>query len=119
VRRFLASVCEEAVKCGHCPVMWATPGGHYDRATCQLQDRELQKLLYAAGGKEYNPGGAQETPVKGDLDGDGEVRIADAVLMQKHLLCIEPLTDGSGDLDGDGSITAVDFTLLKRILIYG
>ena len=57
--------------------------------------------------------------MKGDLDGDGEVRIADAVLMQKHLLCIEPLTDGSGDLDGDGSITAVDFTLLKRILIYG
>ena len=117
VRRFLSSVCEEAYKCGHCPVMWSTPGGHYNRETCKMEDQELQRQLYAIGGKEFHPAGQTDGPVKGDLNGDGTVGIADAVLMQQHLLCIQPLKDGSGDLNGDRRINAVDFALLKRILV--
>ena len=33
-----SAVCEEAYKCGHCPVMWSTPGGHYGRDTCKMAD---------------------------------------------------------------------------------
>ena len=117
VRRFLSSVCEEAYKCGHCPVMWSTPGEHYNRETCKMEDQELQRLLYAIGGKEFHPAGQTDGPVKGDLNGDGTVGIADAVLMQQHLLCIQPLKDGSGDLNGDRRINAVDFALLKRLLV--
>ncbi|MBP0967968.1 MAG: cellulase family glycosylhydrolase [Oscillospiraceae bacterium] len=118
VQRFIASVCGEAYKCGHCPVLWSTPGGHYDRAACQLTDRELQKKLFAIAGKTYQPQTAQpEQPLKGDLNGDGTVSTADAVMLQKHLTGETPLTDGKGDLSGDSIISAVDLTLLKRILM--
>ena len=58
----------------------------------------------------------------GDLNQDGDVSIADLVLMQKHLLAIEFLTAKQGpaaDINGDGSVNAVDMTLLKRILLNG
>lgn len=55
VRRFLSSVCEESYKRGHCPVMWSTPGGHYDRENYKMADQELQKKLFAIGGKEFSP----------------------------------------------------------------
>ena len=122
VRRFISSVCEEAYTCGHCPVLWSTPGGHYDREACQLTDRELQKKLFAIGGKTYQPQTTTQPeqpqqPLKGDLNGDGTVSIADAVMLQKHLTGEAALTDGKGDLSGDSIISAVDLTLLKRILL--
>ena len=117
VQRFIASVCEEAYKCGHCPVLWSTPGGHYNREACQLTDRELQKKLFAIGGKTYQPQEQTPAEIKGDLNGDGAVTAADAVLLTKHLLGEAPLPDGKGDLSGDTVINAVDLTLLKRILL--
>jgi endoglucanase len=41
VRLFLTSVCREAYERGMCPVLWSTPGGHYDRNTCKMIDEEL------------------------------------------------------------------------------
>ena len=133
VRRFLSSVCEEAYKCGHCPIMWSTPGGHYDREACRLQDRELQKLLYTVGGKEFHPveqttgpiNGSETTtseqttdtvedltePVfaakPGDVDCSGNVAIADAVLLARYL-AEDPVTVTAqglinAELDGDSS----------------
>ncbi|MBQ6042451.1 MAG: cellulase family glycosylhydrolase [Oscillospiraceae bacterium] len=115
VRRFISSVCEEAYKCGHCPVLWSTPGGHYDREACQLTDRELQKKLFAIGGKAYQPQSPAE--IRGDLDSDGQVNAADAALLTKYLLGEESLPDGKADLSGDTVINAADLTLLKRILL--
>jgi len=45
VRLFLSSVCREAYTRGMCPVLWSTPGGHYDRDTCKMIDEELAVLL--------------------------------------------------------------------------
>ena len=45
VRLFLSSVCEAAYKRNMCPVLWDTPGGHYNRETCRLDDAELKKLF--------------------------------------------------------------------------
>lgn len=42
VRRFLSSVCRAAYERGLCPVLWDTPGGHYDRETCKLSDTQLK-----------------------------------------------------------------------------
>ena len=58
----------------------------------------------------------------GDVNSDGEVKIADAVLMQKWLL-----GDGyadipnwqTADLNGDGRLNAADLTILKRKLLSG
>ncbi len=56
----------------------------------------------------------------GDINQDGEVSVADAVMMQKHILTIKSLTEEQcalADIDGNGKINAVDLTLLKRILL--
>lgn len=57
---------------------------------------------------------------RGDVNGDGQVTMADVVLLQKYLLCMEQLTVAQGaraEFTGDGKLTAADLTLLKRILI--
>ncbi|MBR3267558.1 MAG: cellulase family glycosylhydrolase [Oscillospiraceae bacterium] len=116
VRRFLSSVCEEAYKCGHCPVMWSTPGGHYDRQTFKMADQELQQKLYAIGGKPFSPQSGEEQDTTGDANGDGTVDIADAVLMQKYLLTLETQIGEKADMNGDQIISAADLSLLKKLL---
>ena len=45
VRLFLSSVCKAAYERQLCPILWSTPGGHYNRETCKLEDQELKKLF--------------------------------------------------------------------------
>ena len=43
VRKYLTSVCKEALANDLCPVLWDTPeGGHYNRATCKMRDSVLE-----------------------------------------------------------------------------
>lgn len=117
VRRFLASVCEEAYTRGHCPVMWSTPGGHYDREACKMADQDLQKLLFAIGGKEYQPAETVPAAVRGDLNQDNQLTVADAVLLQKYLVTEVSEIGTEADLNGDQTINAVDLTILKQLLV--
>lgn len=120
VQRFLSSVCEEAYNRGHCPVMWSTPGGHYNRETYKMEDQELQKKLFAIGGKEYSPREIGKTPVQGDLNNDGEFNIADVVLLQRWLLSDSeavPANWQAGDLTGDECLDVFDLCLLKMNLL--
>ncbi|MCR4888673.1 MAG: cellulase family glycosylhydrolase [Ruminococcus sp.] len=126
VRRFLSSVCEEAYKRGHCPVMWSTPGGHYDRATYKMTDQELQKKLYEIGGKEFSPRTLNNNTDKpaeqlmGDVDLDGTFNIADAVTVQKWLLGDNTASMKkweNADFDNDGKIDVFDFCLMKKKLV--
>lgn len=60
-------------------------------------------------------------PVRGDLDGDGACRTADAVLLTKHLSTAQEMTAeqaARADLDGNRIINAADLTLLKREILY-
>ena len=43
VRLFLTSVCKAAYERQLCPVLWSTPGGHYDRDTCKMADQKLKE----------------------------------------------------------------------------
>ena len=130
VRRFLSSVCEEAYKRGHCPVMWATPDskqddgtvikGHYDRKTCKMNDQELQKLLFAIGGKTYEPKNGEPKEVSGDVDRDGSVTAADAELLQKFLLSSGELDADAAkaaDINADSRLDAADLSRLKAIIL--
>lgn len=58
----------------------------------------------------------------GDINMDGALTIADAVLIQKWLLTI-PNTElknwKAGDLDQNGQLTSTDLTLLKRAILKG
>ena len=120
VRRFLTAVCKEAYTRGLCPVLWSTPGGHYDREAFQLTDRELQKNLYAIGGKEFHPSEVNppvEQPLRGDINGDKTVGTADAVMLTKYLLTAESTIPEAADLDGNGCINAADLSALKQIIL--
>ena len=56
--------------------------------------------------------------ITGDANSDAACTIADAVMLQKWLLCAGNLTDWkAADMNGDKKINAVDLTLLKRKLM--
>ena len=121
VRRFLTAVCKEAYSRGLCPVLWSTPGGHYDREAFQLTDRELQKNFYEIGGKKFKPADTpeqpQKQPLQGDLNGDGSVGVADAVMLTKYLLTSESTIPKEADIDGNGCINAADLSQLKTLIL--
>lgn len=63
-------------------------------------------------------GDAQTEPKKGDVNGDGAVSIADAVMLQKYLLTAGTLKQWQqGDMNDDGILNAADLTGLKHILL--
>ncbi|MBQ8922390.1 MAG: glycoside hydrolase [Oscillospiraceae bacterium] len=56
--------------------------------------------------------------VRGDVNADGKLDSADAVMMQQFLCTEGTLTDwNAGDLDESGKINAADLTIMKRLLL--
>ena len=58
----------------------------------------------------------------GDIDGDGEISVADAVLLQKYLKNQQTFTEKQfkrADLNQDGIVNVFDTVAQKRVLIYG
>lgn len=58
--------------------------------------------------------------LRGDINSDGTVNVADLVLLQKHLLNITPLTQQQGilaDVQVDGVINISDAIILKRVIL--
>lgn len=111
VRRFLSSVCKAAYERDLCPVLWDTPGGHYDREQCQLVDRQLKQAYDEI---------IKSKIVAGDVDGDGKLTVTDAVLLQKWLLAVPDtrLADWkAADFTGDGVLDVFDLGLMKRALL--
>ncbi|MBK6088282.1 leucine-rich repeat protein [Ruminococcus difficilis] len=55
----------------------------------------------------------------GDIDGDGEVSIIDATLIQRHLaeIPVYEYIEQAADTDGDGSVTIIDATCIQRYLV--
>ena len=60
---------------------------------------------------------AAET-IRGDVNADGRFSVADAVMLQKWLLCAGDITDWqAGDLCGDEKLDVFDLCLMKRELL--
>ena len=56
--------------------------------------------------------------LRGDVNADGAVTVADAIMLCKYLAADGNVTDWeAGDLNGDGRLNAADLTMLKRILL--
>ena len=70
------------------------------------------KLLYTV----PNPGGG-ETPIPGDVNGDGIVTASDVTALYNHMLNDDDTGLINGDQNGDGEITASDVTAVYLILL--
>lgn len=58
--------------------------------------------------------------ITGDIDGDGEITIADYVVLKNHLLEKNKLTSAfllAADINGDGEVLINDYVLLKNHLL--
>lgn len=61
--------------------------------------------------------GEQDTPIPGDVNGDGDVTAADITSLYDFLLNGDNSSLVNGDQDGDGTITAGDITTVYSILL--
>lgn len=75
-----------------------------------LEDQEFSEI--------YIPGGEKPAEATGDANGDGELTVADAVVLQKWLLDgTSELKDWkAADLTGDGVLNVYDLCLMRRKL---
>ena len=92
----------------------------FNNGTTQTADLE-----YVAGGV-YNlagkllytvPAGGGDTPVPGDVNGDGNVTAADVTALYDVLLNNDESNIVNGDQTGDGIITAADITAVYDVLL--
>ncbi|TYQ17686.1 UNVERIFIED_CONTAM: hypothetical protein Cloal_0044 [Acetivibrio alkalicellulosi] len=58
------------------------------------------------------------TPLYGDLNGDGRIDSTDIILMNRHVLGVSTLSNTTvADLNGDGQINSTDYVLLRRYIL--
>ena len=72
-----------------------------------------QGLGYDVGAYEWRA----QSSVRGDLDGDGQVTLADLRLLIQMLTGLVPVELATADLDGDGQVTLADVRALILILV--
>ena len=87
VRLFLSTVCKAIYERNMCPVMWSTPGGHYNRTTYKMEDQQLVQQLKAIGARQPDPDKSSQQPagVWGDANNNGTVQMNDAVLVMQAI----------------------------------
>lgn len=111
VRLFLSSVCETAYENQLCPVLWDISELHYDRNNCKMYDEELKNSIMSV---------VETKTIKGDINGDGQFNIADAVKFNNYLISNESLTNEQikiADLNEDGVADVFDLVLFRQMVI--
>lgn len=63
----------------------------------------------------------QQNDVAGDINGDGECTVADAVSLHRYLLVMDTTLPNwkGGDMDKNGKLNAIDLALMKQKLLQG
>ena len=75
---------------------------------CNIAEIELYGTVHTA----------EPVRLKGDVDANGKVEIADAVMLLKYLLTSGDVTDAeAADMNEDGVLSVTDLTLLKAKLL--
>lgn len=106
-------------------LIWSSDmGGYMYRNISMIAESDpTNKLKIVKGGGDLNElaiygYAVSDKAISGDVNADGKFNIADAVMMQKWLLCSGNLTDWkAGDLFKDNIIDIYDLCLMKRMLI--
>lgn len=116
VRRFLTSVCKAAYERQLCPVLWDTPGGHYDReGTCKLNDRQLQANFKEIVGD--RPIVIKAMP--GDVDNDGMITSFDIAMTRRAIMgsISDKKALKAADVDQSGSLEINDLVLIQNYVL--
>lgn len=116
VRRFLTSVCKAAYERQLCPVLWDTPGGHYDRErTCQLNDRQLQENFKEIVGDRQ----IEIKAMPGDVDNDGMITSFDIAMARKAIMgsISDKTALKAADVDQSGSLEINDLVLIQNYVL--
>lgn len=62
--------------------------------------------------------GPVDEPIPGDVDGDGELTVADALLIMRAAMSLAELDEGvNGDVSGDGTVDISDALLVMRMAL--
>lgn len=115
VRLFLSSVCKAAYDRQLCPVLWDTPGGHYNRDSCEINDKQLAEKFREISGFNSEP---ERQP--GDINDDGEVNVADIVILNNFLLGRNSMSASQAeyaDCISDDVIDVFDLIALRKTVI--
>lgn len=98
----------------------------YTTHTCTVCGHSYKDSYTSAQGHSFKDGFCTECGmddpnvlIPGDLDGDGTVTSADAVLLARYLVDLTDLTDAqlrAADVDHDGEVTSADAVLTARLL---
>lgn len=116
VRRFLTSVCKAAYERQLCPVLWDTPGGHYNReGTCQLNDRQLQENFKKIVGDRQ----IEVKAMLGDVDNDGMITSFDIAMARKAIMgsISDKTALKAADVDQSGSLEINDLVLIQNYVL--
>ncbi|MBR6394615.1 MAG: cellulase family glycosylhydrolase [Ruminococcus sp.] len=135
VRLFLSTVCKAIYERNMCPVMWSTPGGHYNRTTYKMEDQQLVQQLKAIGARQPDPDKSSQQPagVWGDANNNGTVQMNDAVLVMQAISNADVygvngtdknhITEIGEELadvydNGTSGLTNMDALLIQKYLIH-
>ena len=113
VRLFLSSVCKAAYERQLCPVLWSTPGGHYNRETCKLEDQELKKLFNEISG--YVPKTTAETITSNTTASTISTTISETTTSVSTISSLSAVTIW-GDTNCDGDVDISDAVLIMQSL---
>ena len=60
--------------------------------------------------------------INGDINGDGKVSVLDYIMIRRHILKLDLLTNSDitrADMNRDGSISALDYIAIRKIILSG
>ncbi len=78
----------------------------------------IDEAIGAEEGTVIDGAGVPVIPVRGDVNADGALTVADVVMLQKWLICAGNITDWqAGDLCEDDRLDAFDLCIMKRELL--
>ena len=118
VRLFISSVCKAAYDRQMCPVLWATPGGHYNRDTCKLDDQQLKaELNEIVGFKADQPKTTTASTTTSTTTATTTTTTTTTTTVTvPTTVTTEPANKNLGDANGDGKVDISDAVLIMQYL---
>ena len=98
--------------------------GDIDTVTAKVNGKDAKFIAEYKGGKQYAyyveyTFDATKDYLLGDVNGDGQVTVVDATLIQKYIAGLVTLSDtqkAAADVNNDGSVSVIDATLIQKYI---